>query len=245
MQKKIGMVSVTFRQKSVREVIALAQQNNLRGIEWGGDVHVPCGDLVKAREVGRMTRDAALENFSYGSYFRVGDADFDAAVETAIALGCRVIRIWAPPIASALCSPEDFARAADLLAQVCEAAARCGMLVCLEYHNGTMNDCADGFYRLAANVRATNLKTYWQPLYGRERNLQEIAALGDKIENVHVYHWIYKDPVQRKLLEEAAGDWRDYIDLLGARNYLLEFCKDDTEDNFVRDAKTLRKLLGE
>lgn len=244
MQKKIGMVSVTFRRKSVSEIIALARQNNLFGIEWGGDVHVPCGDLAKAREVGRLTRDAALENFSYGSYFRVGDADFNAAAETALALGCRVVRIWAPPKASALCSPEDFARAAEQLGQVCESAARCGILVCLEYHNGTMNDCADGFYRLSAHVRTANLKTYWQPLYGRERNLREIAALGDKIENVHVYHWIYKDIVQRKLLEEGAEDWRSYIDVLGARSYLLEFCKDDAVDNFVRDAQALRKLLG-
>lgn len=239
-----GMVSVTFRQKSAEEVVALAVRYGMRGIEWGGDVHVPCGGLARAREVGEMTRGSGLETFSYGSYFRVGDEGFSAVADTALELGCRTVRIWAPAKASAQCSEKEFARAAEALAAVCETARRSHVLVCLEFHNGTMNDCAEGFYKLRG-AGAADLKTYWQPLYLRRRNLQEIAALNTNIENVHVYHWIYSDPVQRRLLEEAEDDWKEYAALLGAKKFLLEFCKDDAEENFARDARTLHKLLGE
>ena len=55
-----GLVSITFRQLQPREIITLVQKSGLKGIEWGGDVHVPHGNLHAAREVGHMTREAGL-----------------------------------------------------------------------------------------------------------------------------------------------------------------------------------------
>jgi hypothetical protein len=40
-----GLVSITFRQLSPPAIIDLVRQAGLEGIEWGGDVHVPHGDL--------------------------------------------------------------------------------------------------------------------------------------------------------------------------------------------------------
>lgn len=47
-QVKTGLVSVTFRQKSVEEIAALTAEAGLSGVEWGGDVHVPPGDREAA-----------------------------------------------------------------------------------------------------------------------------------------------------------------------------------------------------
>ena len=46
---RTGLTSVTFRQKTIDEIVALARKAQLDGIEWGGDVHVPAGDVQAAR----------------------------------------------------------------------------------------------------------------------------------------------------------------------------------------------------
>ena len=73
-------------------------QAGLDGIEWGGDVHVPHGDLRRAREVRDMTRSEAIRIASYGSYYRVGDrapTSFEKVLDTAVELGAPLIRVWA------------------------------------------------------------------------------------------------------------------------------------------------------
>src|SRR6185312_13188931 len=95
-----GLVSITFRALTPAEVIALARQAGLRGIEWGGDIHVPHGNGARAREVKEMTAEAGLTVAAYGSYYRAGQADssgltFDAVLETALELGAPLIRVWA------------------------------------------------------------------------------------------------------------------------------------------------------
>ena len=65
------------------------------------------------------------------------------------------------------------------------------------------------------------------------------------IENVHVYNWIYGKPVVRLPLAANRADWEKYIDALGYRNYILEFTADDSDENFLADAKTLKELLNE
>src|SRR5256885_10789300 len=67
-----GLVSVTFRKLPPREVVSLAKQAGLYGIEWNGDVHLPPGDLGKARDLRELTLEAGLQVAAYGSYHRVG-----------------------------------------------------------------------------------------------------------------------------------------------------------------------------
>jgi hypothetical protein len=50
-----GLVSITFRPLDPEEILRLAVQARIETIEWGGDVHVPVGDLDRARETGRLT----------------------------------------------------------------------------------------------------------------------------------------------------------------------------------------------
>ncbi|NBB78352.1 MAG: sugar phosphate isomerase/epimerase, partial [Verrucomicrobia bacterium] len=65
-----GLCSVTFRKHATDELIDLARKGGIEGIEWGGDVHVPPGDLENARAVGEKTAAAGLSVCSYGSYYR-------------------------------------------------------------------------------------------------------------------------------------------------------------------------------
>ena len=65
-----GLLSVTFRSLPFERIIDLTVQAGLDGIEWGGDVHVPPGELKLAERIGQAARGAGLVNFSYGSYWR-------------------------------------------------------------------------------------------------------------------------------------------------------------------------------
>ena len=55
---RTGLTSVTFRQKTIDEIVALAHKAQLDGIEWGGDLHVPAGDVQAARHAAKATADA-------------------------------------------------------------------------------------------------------------------------------------------------------------------------------------------
>ena len=48
---KAGLVSVSFRKLTVREVCQAAKDAGLSYIEWGSDVHLPVGDPDKLQEV--------------------------------------------------------------------------------------------------------------------------------------------------------------------------------------------------
>ena len=43
-----GLVSISFRSKSVEEIALAARDAGLEAIEWGGDVHTPHGDIAAA-----------------------------------------------------------------------------------------------------------------------------------------------------------------------------------------------------
>ena len=47
----ICLTSVTFRRMKPEEILRVAARAGIEGIEWGGDVHVPAGDLAAARRV--------------------------------------------------------------------------------------------------------------------------------------------------------------------------------------------------
>ena len=68
-----GLVSISFRNLCPEEIIDITKESGLLGIEWGGDLHVPHGDVPVAAEVGSKTREAGLEVSSYGSYYRFAE----------------------------------------------------------------------------------------------------------------------------------------------------------------------------
>ena len=246
----LALTSVTFRSLGVDQVIALAKEAGLDGIEWGGDIHVPMGDLSAARIAGEKTSAAGLSVLSYGSYFTLG-ADghgteyFQTVLETAAVLGAPVVRIWARKTPSAECAEDLFLTDVSALKEYAAMARDHGIRIGIEFHNGTYNDTAESSLRLLNAVGAPNLRTYWQPIHPYERNLKDIKKLALHIENVHVYNWIYGERTVRKMLFENAGDWKEYIALIGTRPYVLEFAKDDLSKNFLQDAKTLHELVGE
>ncbi len=246
-----GLVSVTFRAKSPAEIIALATSAELRGIEWGSDVHVLPNSLVRAAEIGRATADAGLEVPSYGSYYRLGDSEpypFESYLETARILGAPVIRVWAGRLGSASADAAHRERLASDARQIARLAASTGITVALEFHGNTLTDSAASALAFVQQVDHPNLSLYWQSAIGMgfDDNLAELEAVLPHLCHVHCFHYAGEPPEQR-LLAEGADPWRRYLARVatvpGDRYVMLEFVQGGEEDAFRRDAATLRQLL--
>ena len=247
-----GLVSVTFRQLTPETIIGLVCEAGLRGIEWGGDVHVPHGESNRAREVGIMTREAGLEVAAYGSYFRVGHSEdtglpFSQVLDSALALGAPVIRVWAGSAGSATVDDEVRGRVVEDLRRITELAAKAGVRIATEFHGGTLTDTNESTHQLLSEVDHSNLYTYWQPLMGMsdETCVEAIGQLSPRLSHLHVYHW---DSVkERCALAAGAERWQKFLQAAqkvpGDRYAMLEFVKDDEPENFLRDAATLREWL--
>lgn len=247
-----GLVSVTFRALSPREIVALCAQNGLQGIEWGADVHAPPGDLARAREVAQMTRDAGLEVAAYGSYFRCDGSDFAPVLEAALELGAPLIRVWAGASGSASIAMTEWNRALSSLYDACEMAQTEGVALAVEYHGDTLTDTRQSCRQTLQSVGHPALRTLWQPLR-RARGFEPLIAenLGDLREvapdlaNVHVYEWRDDENGQRRSFSlRDSAQWPLYFEELkrigGERWALLEFLPGDAPGVLPAEAQTLR-----
>jgi sugar phosphate isomerase/epimerase len=251
---KSGLCSITFRKHTSGEVISLVAEAGLDGIEWGSDVHVPPGNLENARAVGRQTRNAGLSVAGYGSYWFAFDKNqqpepFEPLIEAATALGAPVIRVWAGSLHLGK-SPDYFETVVEKSRAFAEAASQAHIKVAYEYHPGTFTETLDGTQKLLAAVNHPNLYTYWQSPHRSDltQRLTEIAALNDRLLNLHVFHWEYTGapPFPRLALADGSDLWKTClaaIDPAVERFALLEFVRDDSSEQFKADAAALKSWL--
>ena len=81
----IGVVSVSFRDKSEEEILSAARAAGLSFIEWGSDVHAPCNDIEKLKRISELQGAYGISCSSYGTYFRLGVTPVEAVTAAAMA----------------------------------------------------------------------------------------------------------------------------------------------------------------
>lgn len=249
-----GLVSVTFRALSPGEVVDLVAQAGLSAIEWGGDVHVPHGDVACAREVARRTVDAGLAVCAYGSYYRAGTGEppaFEAVIESALALGAPLVRVWAGRRGSADADAATWKAVVEDSQRILALAQQAGLGVAYEFHNHTLTDTNASALRLLGQVAPSGpasdpsggLSSYWQPLGGMDEpaRLEGLRAVRPWLSHVHVQQG-------RRPLSEGADVWLPRLEMVRGtgrdHGALIEFVQDDAPEAFLRDAETLLEWLG-
>ena len=248
---KTGLTSVTFRKLPAEEIVRLVGQSGLQGIEWGGDVHVPHGDVRRARQVKQLTADAGLEVSSYGSYYRVGCEDpalsFEAVLETALALGAPVIRVWAGDRGSADADPRWWDAVVEDARRIAALARQAGVSVAFEYHEETLTDTSHSACKLMEAIGQEAMRCYWQPPVGLDPAdcTAGLRAISPWLSQVHVFH--LQDGVSAPL-DAGDSEWADYMEIIqalpGTRYCLLEFVKDDSPGQFLADAQALTRFCA-
>jgi sugar phosphate isomerase/epimerase len=248
-----GLVSVTFRQLTPEEIVPLVTRAHLRSIEWGGDVHVPHGDVARARHVRALTESAGLTCCSYASYYRLAHPDpvnppFETVLDTALALGAPLIRVWPGTLGSAEATPEYRAQVTADARRICDLAQSAGVRVAFEYHTRTLTDTNESAQRLLHDIAHPNLDLLWQPTPGMDpaTRLAGLRLALPHLANLHVYHYT---GTAYAPLADISAEWSRYF--AAARttgrdhHCLLEFVRDDSPEAFLDDAATLLRLLNE
>ena len=249
---KIGLCSITFRDLSVTEVIKLAKEAKLDGIEWGADKHVIPTDLKNAEIVAKQTNEAGLEVASYGSYYRVGEIDnnysFEDILKTTLALKTNQIRVWAGRLSSM--DTNDIKRQAVINdgKRIAQLAFKHQIKLSFEYHSKTLTDNLESALNLIKEINEENVYLYWQPeveLSFQER-MFNLKTVKEYVSNVHVFYW---EELTRYPLELGFLNWQAYfkelnLSLKESRYYLLEFVKDDDPQQFLLDAKVLKRIIS-
>ena len=249
-----GLTSITFRELSPEKIIDLTVQAGLDGIEWGGDIHVPHGDIKTAREINKMTVDAGLDIIAYGSYFRLGNIsskspDFQAVLDSAVALQASVIRVWAGDKGSAESDTAYWEKVIDETKNVAKIAAEANIEIAFESHLNSLTDTGESSVKLLKAVNCENVKTYWQPLpeLSDEDNLEDIDLILPWLRNVHVFQWLPED-YTRCPLSDGKEKWAKYFNKISNMKKdvyaIFEFVKDDSPEQFLTDAETLKRIIN-
>ena len=243
-----GLVSVTFRKLSVDEIISIAVDNKLDGIEWGGDIHVPPNDLDNAKAVAVKCADNGLKIFSYGSYYYLGQGDdFTDILNTALALGTSNVRIWAGKKNSEDVTADEWSEmVGEAIAIADTLAVYENITLSFEYHGNTLTNTAESAVKLINDIGRDNVKLYWQPNQYKDIDFNKTALrmVLPYLSNVHVFNWNGNDKL---MLGDASKTWTEYINIIKTdnkfHNLMLEFVKDDSVSNLESDAAALHKLL--
>ncbi|ONI75211.1 xylose isomerase [Actinosynnema sp. ALI-1.44] len=249
---EVGLASVTLRHKSAADVAAIAADAGLGVVEWGGDIHVPAGDLAAAAQARKLCDDNGLVVGTYGSYHKPGDSDpaeFPALVQTAVELGARRIRVWAGTRASADAAPHYRAEVTSALRRCADVAGEQGIPVTVEYHVESLTDDIDSALAMYVEAGSTDLVAHWQPRQSPivGQCLAEVRALLPALASVHAFSWGPDGYTERLPLAAREDLWRPVVELLTTKDtveILLEFVEDDDVDAVVRDATTLRQLTA-
>ncbi len=248
---KTGLVSITFRKLSIEEIINITKIAKLDAIEWGGDVHVPPGNIEMAKKVRQMMSDASLVTSAYGSYLRLGmsennDELFAEILQTAIALGTKVIRVWASRLSPSEATEEFYQKVVNESQAYAELAKKEGIKISYEYHWNTLTETNESAIRLLNLVNHENVITHWQPskIMNLDERIEGLKQVLPYVTQVHTFYWIGST---RYPLSDGIHEWKKYIDIIKEKNedvyLLIEHVKDDSVDQFFEDAKTLKQLL--
>jgi sugar phosphate isomerase/epimerase len=246
---KLGLCSVTFREKSADEIIEICRKFDLKGIEWGGDIHLkPDKHTGYAEELKTRCAEAGVESPSYGSYFDVLEQppeEFEPVLATAQAIGCDTIRVWPGWVRPENISEYQLEWVAQTSRRIAEMAEARKIRVGFEFHDETPTEGADATLRLLERVNHHNLFSYYQPIRPDDTrwNLENLERIYGRLAYIHVQA---NDGENNFPLEQYKELWQGIISRLMARSYdgwlFFEFNTDNSIEQLELDLALIRSF---
>ena len=157
------------------------------------------------------------------------------------------MRIWCGGGDSKDASESLYAEAADKALHLSERAEGRGISVSFEFHRGGLTDNVESTLKLLKLTKTDNIRTYFQ-VYPREETTpeQELIEIMPVLTNIHCYHW---DGNERLMLSEGRDQWESILNTAVSNGFtgwvLLEFTKDDSDENFMSDAEVLCSIADQ
>ena len=228
----LGLVSVSFRQHSPKEILEAAQTAELSCIEWGSDVHAPCNDTARLAKIAKLQKEYGIVCSSYGTYFRLNETPLEELckyIGAAKILGTDTLRLWCGRKSGKDMTSEE--RQAFL--EVCKKAAAIAeescVTLCMECHRGTFTESPDDAVWLMRSVGSPHFRMYWQPFQWQSTTYKlnngmrltsygEYDADGKKVMNQHALPWQKQNFNAGVWLESSDGKFGIGIEVHRGRN---------------------------
>ena len=246
-QYNLGLVSVSFRSHTPKEILEAARAAGLSCVEWGSDVHAPCNDTERLMEIAELQKEYGIVCSSYGTYFRLGETsveELETYIEAAKLLGTNILRLWCGGKSGENMTGTE----KNTLFEICRKAAKIAqnnrVILCMECHKGTFTENPDDAMRLMEMVNSPCFRMYWQPFQWQsiDENFENARKIAPYAEHIHVFHWRGKEKFP---LGEAIEEWRIYLKQFSKpRTLLLEFMPDNEISTLPREAEALRTIVG-
>jgi len=243
MSYKLGLVSVSFRSYTPREILEKMKSCGLTHIEWGSDVHVP---PEKASEIKELQEEYDIECCSYGTYFRLGVTpieELESYIDAAKILGTNVLRLWCGDKNSGDYTDEERAKLFDDCKKASDIAKEHGVVLCMECHNNTYTNTKESAYQVIKTINSENFQMYWQPNQNRseEENIKYATLLSPYTVHLHVFNWKGKEKFP---LFEGIEIWREYLKCFDKdRTLLLEFMPDGKIETLESETRALKEII--
>lgn len=244
----LGLVSVSFRNNCINEILRAVNNAKLSLVEWGSDIHAPCNDTQRLLQIAALQKQYGIECCSYGTYFKIGKDkpdDIWSYIIAAKILGTDILRIW--------CGNKNFedytADELDVLVSNCKKVAKTAekenVTLCLECHNGTITNCLEGAKFILDAVNSEHFKMYWQPNQYKsfETNLEYAKNIAKQVKVIHVFNWTEKENLPLLL---GVDIWKKYLENFDSNiPLLLEFMPDGKIESLNAESDALRLIVKE
>ena len=244
----LGLVSVSFRKNTPREILEAMKKAGLTYIEWGSDVHAPYNDNEKLDEIVALQSEYGITCSSYGTYFRLGETpieELEAYIAAAKRLGTDVLRLWCGVKSGEDMTQDEKDFLVDQSRKAAEIAANHGVILCMECHKKTFTQNPEDTLWLMGEINSPNFRMYWQPFQWQTpaENVENARAIAPFAEHVHVFNWA---DTKKFPLAEAVDTWREYLaNFSKPRALLLEFMPKGTIEELDDEAAALKKIAVE
>lgn len=243
---KCGLVSVSFRNNTVEEIVKAVKYAGLSCIEWGSDVHAKNTDTERLTQIADLCKKENIEICSYGTYFKLGETPISqllSYINAAKTLNTDILRLW--------CGVKGYKEYTDTefsaLVSECKASAKIaeenGVTLCMECHNNTVTDCIDGALRMMKEVDSDNFKMYWQPNQYKSlrENIEYARKIAEYTTHIHVFNW---EGNNKYPLCDGIKIWQKYLAEFDENHaLLLEFMPDNDINSLNTEAKVLFEII--
>ena len=244
---RLGLVSVSFRKYTAEEILQAMKDVGLRHIEWGSDIHAPCNDICKLRELATLQAEYGIQCSSYGTYFTLGETPIEELrnyMEAAKILETNILRLWCGNKNAEQMSQEEKKIFFAQCREAAHIAEEENVILCMECHYGTFTENCQDAVSLMQKINSPHFRMYWQPfqLQTYESNLRNANLIAPYAEHIHIFNW---SGSERFPLDEAISQWQTYLNCFdGCRMLLLEFMPNDTLEELAKETESLRKIAG-
>ncbi len=255
---RLGLASSAFPAKSPQEIMKLALDAGLEGVEWAAESHLRPGDKAVAQSLMMETLLARLSIVSYAALYRVRPGHesglaFDTILDTAAMLQAPILRIFAGQLPYAKESAEGRASLLEELRRLGDRSGERGITICLSFGRGTCLEAYEAAAALFADLDHAFVRLAWEPIPGRKAEEATLAVESLTARTALLLARKSDSLGRAGLLSEEAACWSRRMDAFRAgetapkmsRFILLGRIGEEDETRLRDDATFLRALAKE